>query len=226
MPSIRGLRGLALALAACGLLAPPTAHAATRIKQNNTTALNDAGSWDILPGPADIAQWTSTVAADNTTATLGADLSWAGLKIVDPGGPVTINPGNTLTVGTSGIDLSTATQDLTLNCGLTLRGGKQNWTAAASRTLNVAGTFTRTGNVVDFTNFNASATLSGLANAGTTGILGPWATTGSLTTLNYVKSTAGAISTYTDQTPATPADMSDVTDANVNYSLTPPFHYG
>jgi autotransporter-associated beta strand protein len=211
----------AISLAAFVLI-PATAHAATRSKQDNTDPLNLASSWDALPGAADIAQWTSTVTAGNTTASLGADLNWAGIKIVSPGGLVTINSGNTLTVGTSGIDLSTATQDLTLSSGLTLSGGKQSWTAGAGRTLDVAGTFARAGNVVDFTNFNATATLSGIANAGTTGILGPWATTGSGATLNYVKSTAGALSAFTTQTSATAADMSNVTNANVNYSLTPP----
>ena len=203
------------------VLVPTVAHAATRSKQDNTDPLNLASSWDALPGSVDIAQWTNTVTAGNTTASLGADLSWAGIKIVGPGAAVTINSGNTLTVGTSGIDLSTATQDLILNSGLTLVGN-QSWKAAAGRTLNVAGAFTRTGTIVDFTNFNATATLNGIANAGTTGILGPWATTGSGATLNYVKSTSGALSAFTTQTPATAADMSNVTDANVNYSLTPP----
>ena len=218
LPNTRIL--LAISLAAF-VLAPTAARAATRIKQDNADALNLASSWDTLPGPADIAQWDSTVSAANTTASLGADLSWAGIKIVGPGAAVTINSGNTLTVGTSGIDLSTATQDLILNSGLTLVGN-QSWKAAAGRTLNVAGAFTRTGTIVDFTNFNATATLNGIANAGTTGILGPWATTGSGATLNYVKSTSGALSAFTTQTPATAADMSNVTDANVNYSLTPP----
>ena len=211
---------LAISLATF-VLVPTASHAATRSKQDNTDPLNLASSWDALPGSVDIAQWTNTVTAGNTTASLGADLSWAGIKIVGPGAAVTINSGNTLTVGTSGIDLSTATQDLILNSGLTLVGN-QSWKAAAGRTLNVAGAFTRTGTIVDFTNFNATATLNGIANAGTTGILGPWATTGSGATLNYVKSTSGALSAFTTQTPATAADMSNVTDANVNYSLTPP----
>ena len=211
---------LAISLATF-VLVPTASPAATRSMQDNTDPLNLASSWDALPGSVDIAQWTNTVTAGNTTASLGADLSWAGIKIVGPGAAVTINSGNTLTVGTSGIDLSTATQDLILNSGLTLVGN-QSWKAAAGRTLNVAGAFTRTGTIVDFTNFNATATLNGIANAGTTGILGPWATTGSGATLNYVKSTSGALSAFTTQTPATAADMSNVTDANVNYSLTPP----
>jgi len=218
----RVVKQAALATAALVLIAAPAAQAVTRIKQNNTDNLNLASSWSALPGAADIAQWTSIVTADNTTSTLGADLSWAGISIVSPGGLVTINAGNTLTVGASGIDLSTATKDLTLNCGLTLRNSaQQSWSAASGRTLNVAGTFSRNGTVVDFNSFNAAATLNGLANDAS-GILGPWATTGSGTTLNYVKSTAGAISAYTGQTVGTPADLSNVLDKDVNYSLTPP----
>ena len=212
---------LAISLAVLALI-PAAAHAATRTKQNDTDNLNLASSWDTLPGAADIAQWDSAVTAANTTV-LGADLSWAGIKIVGPGGAVAINSGNTLTVGTSGIDLSAATQDLTLNCGLNLlNSGKQSWKTTTGRTLTVAGAFTHTGTLVDFTSFG-SGTLSGLANEAS-GILGPWATTGTSSgnTLNYVQSTAGAISAYTGQTAATPANMSNVTDPNVNYSLIPP----
>ena len=210
--SVSAITGVFAALG----LAQPAVHAATSIKQNNSTALNLAGSWGTLPGVADIGQWTSTVTAANSPV-LGADLSWLGLKIVNPGGLVTLAAGNTLTVGASGIDLSTATQNLTLNSGLTLQG-QQSWKAAASRTLDVAGTFNRTGAGVDFTNFNATAVLGTLAND-SSGILGPWATTGATTTLNYVKSTAGAISAYTGQTAATAADLSNVTNPAINYSF-------
>ena len=219
--SSRSLRGILHALAislATLVLIPQAARAATITKANNTENLNLSASWTggAVPGTADIAQWTSTVTATNPTV-LGADLSLAGISIVNPGGLVTINPGNTLTIGTSGIDLSTATQDLTLNSGLTLLG-KQSWKAAAGRTLTVGGTFTRTGSMVDFTSFNATATLTGLTNEAS-GILGPWATTGSETSMNYVKSTAGAISAYTGQTPSALSDLSDVTNAGVNYSF-------
>ncbi|MEI6606881.1 MAG: autotransporter-associated beta strand repeat-containing protein, partial [Verrucomicrobiota bacterium] len=219
----RSFSALAQALAVL-VLAPAVARAATISKADNTDNLNLTTSWtgSAVPGTADIAQWTNTVTAANTTASLGADLSWAGIKIVGPGAAVTINPGNTLTVGASGIDLSAATKDLTLNCGLALRNtGQHSWKAASGRSLNVAGTLSRAGTVVDFNSFNAAATLNGLANDAS-GILGPWATTGTGTgnTLNYVKSTAGAISAFTGQTPATsPTDLSNVTDVNVNYSL-------
>jgi len=208
-----------LAMAIAALLAVPSADAATRIKQDNTDPLNQASSWDTLPNAADIAQWDITVTGANSTL-LGADLSWAGIKIVDPGTvpgtePVTIGAGNTLTIGTSGIDLSTATQNLTLGCGLTLQGA-QNWRAAAGITLDVAGTFTRSGASVDFTNFNPTAILGTLANDAS-GILGPWATTGSGAALQYVTSTAGAISAYAGAT-ADVGDLASLTSATTNYS--------
>ncbi len=191
-------------------------QAATRLKQDNAAALNVASSWDILPGAADIAQWESAVTAANCPAVLGANLTWAGIKIVDPGDAVTLSGANTLTLGKLGIDLSTATQNLTIASDLTVLG-KQSWSAAASRTLDVTGSFTRNGATVDFTNFNASAMLGTLAND-PSGILGPWATSGVTTALQYVTSTAGVISAYTGATPAAPADLSDVTSDSTNYT--------
>ena len=188
-------------------------------KQNNNSPLSLAASWDLLPGVSDVARWTSIVTAANSPV-LGADLSLLGLKIINPGGLVTLMAGNSLTVGASGIDLSSATQNLTLNTGLILQG-QQSWSAAASRTLNVAGTFTRTGATVDFTGFNATASLGTLAND-VSGILGPWATTGATTALNYVKSTAGAISTFTSQTAVTAADLSNMSNPAINYSCATP----
>ncbi|MCX6875930.1 MAG: hypothetical protein NTW21_19295 [Verrucomicrobia bacterium] len=47
-------------IAAARALVASAAPAATRTKANNSTALNLAGSWDTLPGPADIAQTAGT----------------------------------------------------------------------------------------------------------------------------------------------------------------------
>lgn len=197
-------------------LAAPVMQAATRTKQNNTTDLNLAGSWDTLPSNSDIAQWTNIVTTANSTM-LGTDLNLLGIKVVAPSGLVTLGAGNILTLGASGIDLSGATQNLILNCGLSLQG-QQSWSVAAGRTLSVNGSFTRNAAVVDFTNFNSSATLGTLANDAT-GMLGPWATTGATTSLNYVKSTVGVIAAYTGQTAATTADLSDVAGPTTHYSF-------
>ena len=112
-------------------------YCATIVKNNNTLNLNLGASWSnsIAPANTDIAQWDSTVAAANSVS-LGADLEWLGLKIVNPGGPVTLSQGNTLTLDGSGADLSSATQDLTVNCNLAL-GASQSWPVAGGRNLTI-----------------------------------------------------------------------------------------
>ena len=212
----RSIRRTARAAVVALSLLSASAGAATAIKQNNSTNLNLSGSWSVLPGAGDVAQWDATVAAANSPV-LGGDVSWLGVKVVGPGGAVTIGDGNTLTLGASGVDLSTATQSLTLSCGVTLQG-RQNWSAAAGRTVNVAGVFARTGAVVDFTGLNATAVL-GTLTKDVSGILGPWAVTGSGTALNYAKTTAGAVSAFTSQTAATAGSLANVSNPAVNYSL-------
>lgn len=124
------------------LAAGPLAQAADIIKANNTTALNDAGSW-VSGGPptaSDVAVWDSTLGGVNSSA-IGASLSVAGLKVTNPGGAITIadTTGATLTLGTSGIDMSTATQNLTLEPNLAI-DGNQSWTVAGGRSLNALAT--------------------------------------------------------------------------------------
>lgn len=132
----RSMRLIAAALlVACLCIA---AQAATVSKSNNTTALNLGSSWvgGAVPGSNDVAQWSTTVTGANTV-NLGADLKWAGIKVVNPGGAVTLNAGNTLDLGSSGIDLSSATRDLTLNCALNLRTN-QTWNVGAGRTVFIS----------------------------------------------------------------------------------------
>ena len=119
-------------------------HAATIIKTNNTDNLNLTTSWvgGVVPGPLDVTRWDSTVTGANSVA-LGADTSWGGITIINPGGPVTITTGNVLTTGTSGIDMSKASQNLTISSGLTLGLGVQTWNVTNGMTLTVNGTFTR-----------------------------------------------------------------------------------
>ena len=108
------------------------------VKDNNTDDLNLGSSWvgGNTPDSAGIAKWDNTVTSANTTA-LGADLAWGSIVIADPFGLVTINAGNTLT-NNGGIDMSAATQNLTLNCGYAL-GNSAVWNVAAGRTLTMGG---------------------------------------------------------------------------------------
>lgn len=57
-------------------------HATDIIKGNNTTALNDGGSWvgGGVPGASDVATWNNTVSAANTSA-MGSNLSFAGILV-------------------------------------------------------------------------------------------------------------------------------------------------
>ena len=198
---------------------PTQAGIAERIKANNTTNLNLAASWDALTTSTDVGNWTTTVAAANTVA-LGADLSWQGIKIVAPGGLVTISPGNTLMIGGRGIDLSTATQDLTIQSGLMTRPGSgQIWNVATGRTLTLStGIITRgaysTVNVQGVGTVNSSV----LTND-STGLIGPWATYGTVTAAKYATMSAGSIIGYSGGTAA--ANAAAVTDTTglVNYDV-------
>src|SRR5687768_16679325 len=118
----------------------PSLHAVDIQKADHSDALNAATSWvgGVVPGAADRGLWDSVVTGPNTVA-LGADLSFLGVKVANPGGPVTITAGNTLTLGASGIDMATATQNLTINSGLAL-GAAQTWDLGTSgRTLTIGG---------------------------------------------------------------------------------------
>src|ERR1043166_6940196 len=129
-----------VSIACVALATAHSLHAATIYKANNTANLNTTGAWtnNVVPGASDIAVWDNNVPGANTTL-LGASMTWAGVRILDPGGLVTISAGSTLTVGPNGIDLSAATQNLTLNNGVTIGvGGLQKWNVQAGRTLTLA----------------------------------------------------------------------------------------
>lgn len=129
----------------CALAA--SAPGATITKKNSTANLNKKQSWigNRVPGSGDIVLWNSTVTGANTTS-LGGNLSWLGIQITNPGGLVTINSGNTLTLGSSGIDMSAATVDFNLNCAVVL-GTSQMWNITGGRTLTSTGIISGTGSL-------------------------------------------------------------------------------
>jgi autotransporter-associated beta strand protein len=107
------------------------------VKSNNAVNLEITNSWvgNVAPGFYDQATWNATVTGVNTT-TLASDLHWAGIKIQNPGGLVTINGTNTLGLDVAGVDMSAATQDLVVNCPLeTTAFGA--WNIASSRSFTV-----------------------------------------------------------------------------------------
>ncbi len=208
------------------ILNAPLALAADRTKLNNTTNLNNAGSWSGgVPSLSHMAVWTSTVTGANTSV-LGGNVSWQGIRIANPGGLITIGAGNTLTLsagqaGTS-IDMSAATQDLTIQSGLTIKTTVgQLWNIASGRTLTLeTGLFTRdTGATLNVQGAGTVNTTS-IFNDTSTGIIGTWATIGSGTTIQFATiDGSNNIVGYTGGTAAaTAADVIDTTGL-VNYDV-------
>ena len=160
-----GLRFVAIAT----LLVPSlTSRASNIFKADNATALNLASSWSnsVVPTASDVAVWSANISGALTNA-LGVNATWAGIKINSLGGPVQINAGNNLTNGANGIDLSAATQDLTLSNNVVI-GVPQSWSVASGRTLNLGGALIKnTGGTVKFNlpDSTANVTLTNAAGA-------------------------------------------------------------
>lgn len=169
-------RGTALSLVAIALAlaAQQATHAATVTKANNSTALNSGGSWfsGTAPTSADVALFDSTV----TTAisvSQGAGLTWASIQVTNPGGTVGISQStNTLTLNTGGIDMSSATADLSFNgSGGFVRAASNNFSptlnVAAGRTLSFNGQFTNQGNTkTSLLNGSGTIVFNGVAGVG------------------------------------------------------------
>jgi autotransporter-associated beta strand protein len=166
-------------LAVAGLLLVPALSRASMIsKTDDANALNLPTSWmgGAVPGVNDIAQFDSHITASRAP-NLGAGATWLGIKLSNPGGAISLanSPAATLTLLSSGIDMSGATADLTLQCGLTLSAG-QTWTVASGRTLD-ASSVTLARSMHGTVDFSKSGTIK-IANPLTLGIVGPWATCG------------------------------------------------
>lgn len=108
------------------------------VKADNAVQLESGPSWTTgtPPGTADQGVWDSTVTAANST-TVTSPLAVAGLRITNPGGPVTINSAGTLTLGVAGVDLSSASRDLALSGNIVLDESAA-WSIAANRLVTVA----------------------------------------------------------------------------------------
>ena len=132
----------ALAAAIAGMVPAFHAGAADILKTGVAGNLETAGSWTggIAPGLGDMATWNSTSILTAAGNILGANVSWQGLKVTNVTGALSI--GNTaantlvMTLGAGGIDMTAATQNVTITNAMTL-GGSQSWTVAGGRTLTL-----------------------------------------------------------------------------------------
>jgi autotransporter-associated beta strand protein len=98
-----------------------------------------AGNWipGIVPATGDDVNFdnSSTV---NLSTVLNQDFNLMGVNVSTPAGPVSIGGTHSLTFGANGIDLSAASQNLTVTVPVVL-GSAQSWSVAAGRTLSVNG---------------------------------------------------------------------------------------
>ena len=166
--------GALLLVSACGVFGG-SLQAATVIKADNAVNLNIGASWvgGNVPGIIDIARWDSTVTGANTVSLGAVNLNLGTIQITNPGGPVTINGGGILTFSAlgvlgTGIDMATATADLTINANIDIEDTPPThiWNVGAGRTLTVAG------NVGENGPANKTLTINGAGTTHVTGIIG------------------------------------------------------
>jgi len=99
-----------------------------------------AGNWSPsgVP-PANAFINFNNLSTANLSTVLNQNFSVNSISVTNPAGPVSIGGANNLTINSaSGIDLSAATQDLTVTAPVVL-GGNQSWNVAANRKLSVNG---------------------------------------------------------------------------------------
>jgi len=154
-----------------------------------------ASNWNTgVPTSTDTVVFDAT-STSNLATTLSTSTSVLGLRVTSPSGAVSIGA-NTLTLGTGGIDMSAATQNLTFTSGLTIPNGKQMWTVANGQSITAGAIPTKPGQPSN----NAGTVVfgtTGLITLGTTtsNIISdnqgnPWATYG---LSNWAGVTAGVV---------------------------------
>jgi autotransporter-associated beta strand protein len=137
------------------------------------------GNWTTAsPGVSDVAIFDAASTA-NLATTLGANTSVLGLKVVSPTGAVSVATGNTLTLGSAGIDMSAATQNLSLACPVALLGAnRQVWSVGGTGgNLSFSGSVTAAAGSALLCDVTAPGTISmtaGTANS----LFGTYATYG------------------------------------------------
>ena len=155
------------------LLAIAPARAANVIKLDTASLVTNALNWSAVPVTTDVGEFDSTCSAGNLAAlTLGgANLSLAGLQFDGTlAGPATILSGNTLTLGTSGINMENANQNVTVSCTVSPGSGSaQTWNVASGRSLTLGSAIS-----VGSSSGTAKMTLNS-GSAGTINLNGGWA---------------------------------------------------
>lgn len=153
----------------------PSLFADTIYKAASGTDLAAGASWTngVAPGSGDVATWVSGSLGGALTMSTGP--TWDGIAMTAAtADPVIAAPGSgTFTLGSSGIDLSSTANSMTINAPIIL-GASQAWSVNAGKTLTVAGSvsgvsFGLTKNGLGTLTLNASNSFGGgvTINAGT-----------------------------------------------------------
>lgn len=155
----RSIRIASASLFISASLCAGTAHAAKTwtgaIDGNWVTTTN----WleGTLPGTTETVILDSN-STSNLSISLDANHTIKGINLTNPAGLVSFS-GFTLTLGTGGINMSAASQDLTINSAVVIGAGKQTWDVATGRTLTTAAAPTRATGTAAAVQFGTTGTI-------------------------------------------------------------------
>jgi rhamnogalacturonan endolyase len=130
--------------------ATATPSATPQMIKSDTTNMNTSADWSgVAPDIGEVGLFNNIISAANEAAlNLGGDVTIGGLVFTNNlNGSVNVAAGNTLTLGSSGIDMSKANQNVAFNNTIAL-AALQIWNITNSRTLTVSGTLTSASNTV------------------------------------------------------------------------------
>ena len=130
---VGSLRWRLLAVGVVMIASPVSSFAQTWTGATDATWQN-ASNWNTaVPTSTGTAVFNAS-STQNLAITSTAATTVRGLRVVDPAGAISL-AGSGLSLGTGGIDMASATQNLTVSSSITLLSGDQNWTPAAGRVL-------------------------------------------------------------------------------------------
>lgn len=149
-----------VSIVAQNITAPPR-QPGDIVKAENNDNLNLATSWTngVVPVSTNRAVYDSTLITPHVTS-MGASASWKGIALISNEVSWTINGSNTLTLGSSGIDMSEARADLTFSAPLSVTT-TQIWNVAALRTLTMSGRVSENSQAALIKTGEGTLTLSG-----------------------------------------------------------------
>lgn len=137
------------------LLAGALSVQAVNVTKTDTTSMAAViANWSAVPATTDVGEFGATPSSATLAAmTLGGNLTLGGLQLDGTmNGPLTIASGSTLTLGTSGINMSAANNNCTINCAVAVGTSAQSWNVVSGRTLTLGGTLgTGSGVILTFT---------------------------------------------------------------------------